>query len=224
MIMRIQNELVLKIIKFIAHRERKFLFLYFVMFCLLALTSISCTTLTVPEYEVPVIDKHTLVERHDNVVVAVFPMQDQNEQKIYFGSNLTDHGVLPIFLLVRNSSSRSYLLSSNQVQIDSTEKQTGRTEVVSDDMAYSVGAVGGALLSPALMVIGGKMLSNNSVVKHSLEKNKLRKTIVSPADVKCGFIYAPLQKGQKTMLITILLQDMESSLVTPYRFRINFNQ
>lgn len=220
---QIQSQDVRRLVKSVVHRERKSLPFYFVLPCLLALTGISCTTLSVSEYKVPALDEYALVERYGGVAVAIFPMHDLDEQNKYFGTDLTDHGVLPISVIVRNNSSSSYLLSGNQIQINSTENQSDRTEI-SDDAATAADVAAVALISPAMIVVGGQMRSNSSVVRHSLEKNELHRTIVSPGGVKHGFIYAPLKEEQRTIFITIPLQDLETSLETPYRFQIDLNQ
>ena len=185
----------------------------------------SCSTKTVSVYQPPSPSEHKFLEQTENVSVAIRPMLNNGEQIQYFGTSLTNRGVLPISIVVENrSTSDSYLLTGDQIQVSKTAKGINPDQVVSVEDATAVGVAGGVLISPVLILAGGKMYSDATVTKHSISKNELRRTIVSPGKIKHGFVYASIEKNQKNIFIMVPLRDTVKQSDIYFQFSIDLTQ
>jgi hypothetical protein len=114
-------------------------------------------------------------------IVAVQPLEDVNEQKTYFGTNLNRRGILPVLIVVRNTSaSDTCLLDQSEVGLGQGQELTGKG---ARKTASKLGS--GGLLDLSLV----REVSN---VRDNLVRRELHSGTLAPGRTISGFVYVPI--------------------------------
>jgi hypothetical protein len=114
-------------------------------------------------------------------VVAVQPLEDANEQKRYFGTNLNRRGILPVLIVVQSASaSDTCLLDRTEVGLGQGQELTGKG---ARRTASKLGS--GGLLDLSLV-------EEVTDVRDSLVRRQLRSGTVAPGRTISGFVYVPI--------------------------------
>jgi hypothetical protein len=114
-------------------------------------------------------------------IVAVQPLEDVDEQKTYFGKNLSRRGILPVLIVVRNTSaSDTCLLDKSEVGLGQGQELTGKT---ARRTASKLGS--GGLLDLSLV----KEVTD---VRDNLVRRELHSATLAPGRTIFGFVYVPI--------------------------------
>jgi hypothetical protein len=114
-------------------------------------------------------------------VVAVQPLEDVNEQKTYFGTNLSRRGILPVLIVVRNASAAdTFLLDQSEVGLGQGQELTGKS---ARRTASKLGS--GGLLDLSLV-------REVTDVRDNLVRRELRSATLAPGRTIFGFVYVPI--------------------------------
>jgi hypothetical protein len=114
-------------------------------------------------------------------IVAVQPLEDVKEQKTYFGTNLNHRGILPVLIVVRNTSaSDTCLLDQSEVGLGQGQELTGKG---AHKTASKLGS--GGLLDLSLV-------REVSDVRDNLVRRELRSGTLAPGRTISGFVYVPI--------------------------------
>ncbi len=128
-----------------------------------------CTALKLPEYTIKSSDQHLLSQTNDGLFVTVEFFYDEEKIQQYFGINLLEKNILPVFILANNhNSSSSFLLFKEKFSLnksnDKEQMQPTNTTSVSSSTGEGVAIAGAALISMPLLFIGAKMIADTSVI------------------------------------------------------------
>lgn len=133
------------------------------------------------EYPVRPIEEYSNKVIGKGSIVAVLPMEDVNEQKTYFGTNLNRRGILPVLIVVRNTSpSDTCLLDQSEVGLGQEQELTGKG---TRKTASQLGS--GGLLDLSLV-------REVTDVRDNLVRRELRSGTVPPGKTIFGFVYVPI--------------------------------
>ena len=116
-----------------------------------------------------------------SLIVAVYPLEDLNDQKTYFGTNLNRRGILPVLVIVRNTSaSDTCLLDQSEVGLGQGQELTGKG---ARKTASKLGS--GGLLDLSLV-------REVTDVRDNLVRRELRSGTLAPGKTISGFVYVPI--------------------------------
>lgn len=117
-------------------------------------------------------------------IIAVQPIEDANEQKTYFSANLGNRGILPVLIVVQNTSpSDTCLLDESEVGLGQGQEPTGKA---ARKTASELGS--GGLLDLSLV-------REVSDVRDSLVRRQLHSGTLPPGRSISGFVYVPVPTG-----------------------------
>src|SRR5581483_12233409 len=69
-----------------------------------------------PDYPVRPASEYANKVTKTNLIVAVETVEDQEKQKIYFNSHLSSKGILPVLIVIQNTSSTdTYLVDKSSI-------------------------------------------------------------------------------------------------------------
>ncbi len=152
--------------------------------CALALLSLadpSYASHHFPDYPVRSPDAYPNKAAKADLIVAVEPVEDPEQQKTYFNSHLSSKGMLPVFIIIQNSSATdTYLFDSSAV---------GLADVVDINSP-------GVRQSKARLGSGGLVdltqVTEATDVRENMMKKELRSKTLSPGSSVHGFVYVPV--------------------------------
>lgn len=166
----------------------------------LSFLSFGCTTLELSEYKAEQIEQYSNLQTKNELSIAIHPIVDEAESKKYFGVSLLDSNILALFVVAENKgTSSSFVISKEDFVL-------GRRNILSDKLSRdqrvgpegggtAVAVTGAVLISPLLMFVGAKMISDATVIKHNMTVKELTRKTISPGGRAEGFVYFELPKG-----------------------------
>jgi len=134
-------------------------------------------------------------------IVAVEPVEDAEQQKVYFNARLGGKGILPVFIVIQNNSATdSYLFDKSAVGLGETAEVTGKGARKTASMLGS-----GGLLDLTLV----KEVTD---VRENLMKKEVRSKTLSPGSNVHGFVYVPVPTDapRKKMHLQVPLTNARS--------------
>lgn len=154
-----------------------------------------------PDYPVRPAGEYTNKVVTPGLIVAVEPVEDLAEQKTYFDSRLSSKGILPVFLVIQNTSATdSYLFDKSAVGLGDAAEVTGK----------------GARKTASQLGSGGlvDLSQNNDVtqVRENLMKKEVRSKTLSPGSSVYGFVYVPVptDAARKKIHLQVPLTNVQS--------------
>jgi len=194
---------------------------------LLALTY-GCTTLQLPLYTSPPIDRYENVQVKGGLAVAVHPLVDEQEIKKYFGMNLLAAGILPVFVIGENRhASSSFLLLKEGISLTAAgvpdRPADGIDKPQSEANAKSVGYAALALgVNYVLVVIAAKRISDASVINLNFKAQEFHTRTLSPGQTAKGFVYFRLpEDGKLPKQSAVWLEALEAMSREAKRFKFS---
>jgi hypothetical protein len=185
-----------------------------------------------PDYQSQPFNQYQHSQVNDGLAVAIHPIANKEESKKYFGVDLLSNNVLAVHVVAENrSSSSSFILSKDQFSM-----RIGRSEKISASSPNKVGSgagakrmhiAGAALGSLPLLMVGGKMSSNASIIKHNFAVKELQKQILSPGETVEGFVYFQLpEKGdiQNQLTFHLEAQDLRNKVKKNFDYNYNYRK
>lgn len=182
---------------------------------MLCITSYGCATMQIPDYPKPSSNALKREKSINNLNIAIHPITDKQELEQYFGTDLSEAQILPVYVLADNkSSSSSFLLSKDYIALQQKKTSyrlktdsgsvTGRSQV-----GEIVALTGAALVSIPLLFGGIKAISNAEVVKQNLAAKALQTRTVSPGKSVDGFVYFKLPDKTTPLADWAILLDVK---------------
>jgi len=115
------------------------------------------------------------------LIVAVEPVEDPQQQKMYFNSHLTSRGILPVFIIIQNTSATdSYLFDRSTVGLGDEGGPTGK----------------GGRKTASLRTSGGlvdlSLINDVTQVRDNLMKKEVQSKTLPPGSSVHGFVYVPV--------------------------------
>jgi hypothetical protein len=128
------------------------------------------------------------------VAVAAVPVENKKEQRKYFGTVLTSKGYLPVFLVIDNHTSNSYLLAKEDLSYGPAgaprsdlgdPSKPSKSDTAIKVMQY-------VPLFP-VGLIAMAVVSNSFQPQENLLNKELQSTTISPGASAHGFIFIPVR-------------------------------
>jgi len=137
---------------------------------------------------------------------GIHVMSLASEQEIYFESNLSQHGITPIWLQISNMSTvDTFLIVSDDITVangNTTLSQAERTKTSVSTKSASIATTAGVvLLTPALaislplLIFGGISLKKAGEVKRNLVERQFYSRSLGPGASVGGFVYVQESKA-----------------------------
>lgn len=169
-------------------------------FCLIVsmLILVGCATMAVPpQYEPTKFSTH---QESGGIKVSIEPFVDKSMVKKYFGEDLISDGIFPIYVRIENGSKdNSIFINENTFSLVLPKDSSGNFEtnkIIDESGGVGLSVLGTVLISPPMMLLGGKMSTDASVINYTFNKNMFRPTTISPGKNASGFVYFSLpEKG-----------------------------
>ena len=184
--------------------RRKPLYVILSLFLMICIGLYGCGTMQVKDY--PRSSAATLgnAVTKNNLCIAARAVTDKKDLEQYFGTDLTELKILPVYIVAENRNiSSSFLLSNDYISLQHTSGLEGAKH---GDRSVSGKSPGGAatamaggaslllvpLAAPALLFTGLKAVSDASVIKQNLASKTLYTGTISPGKSTDGFVYFTL--------------------------------
>lgn len=172
-------------------------------------------------YPVKPIQHYPGVVTKDGVSFVAIRIEDRNDQRKYFGLNMSARGQLPILVILENGSADSYILKREKLTFVSPARTVGASDVArpsaSDKTMDAIGSV------PSIYTILATIASSRNI-KHrqNLLRVGLRSVTLSPGEAVHGFVFLPIRKLdlRKPVRIMVPLQRAGSSAVVTVDFQL----
>lgn len=134
-----------------------------------------------PDYPVRPADAYANKVANAGIIVAGEPVEVPEQQKMYFNSHLGSKGLLPVFIVIQNSSATdTYLFDSSAVGLADV------VEITSLGVRHSRAQVGsGGLVDLA-------QVNDATDVRENMMKKQLRSKTLPPGSSVFGFVYVPV--------------------------------
>lgn len=155
-----------------------------------------------PEYPVRPAGEYAHKVSKAGLIVAVEPVEDPEQQKKYFNSRLSSKGILPVFIVIQNTSpSQAYLFDRSAVALADIAAISGKRERKTASLLNSGGLIDLTLTTDATQV------------RENLMKKEVRSTTLLPGSSLRGFIYVPVPTDtpRKKMHLQVPLTNLQSS-------------
>ena len=135
-----------------------------------------------PDYPVRPAGEYANKVAQAGLIVAVEPVEETEEQKTYFHSHLSAKGILPVFIVILNTSGTdAYLFDKSAVGLADAADVTGK----------------GARRTASLLGSGGLLdltqVKDATEVRENMMKKEVRSKTLSPHTSVYGFVYVPMQ-------------------------------
>ena len=154
-----------------------------------------------PDYPVRPAGEYANRVAKAGLIVAVEPVEDPEQQKTYFNSNLSSMGMLPVFIVIQNTSATdTYLFDKSAVGLGDAAEITGK----------------GTRKTASLLGSGGlvdlTLVTDVKQVQENLMKKEVRSKTLSPGSSVYGFVYVPVPTDapRKKMHLQVPLTNAQS--------------
>jgi len=193
-----------------------------------------CATMHLPDYVHSDPNGYQYHAFRNHIVVGASPFVDKKECKKYFGTDLMKTSVVPIALSVWNQHPHnSYLLlkdniiiSNQRMDVHSSVKQVRSHQHRGGESTMKAGAVG-LLVAPvvgaAVILAGGKMISDAEVIQHNLEVKEICNKTLSPDSETGGFVYFRIPETQALgdkLYLKVDLVDVQNDDTVTFNFEM----
>jgi hypothetical protein len=166
------------------------------------------TTVTFPDFPSPSPGK-LIAFGDDDLAISAYPLTDSQDQKTYFGLDLSGAGVLPIWLSITDrSSTKRFLVDAEDIKLaygeDSIQEAERSHSTIDDSGATAVenvAAVGmaagpiGLAVSLPILLISGDELARQDEIRRNLMVRQFYSRTIGPAQSAVGFVYG--KRGQQ---------------------------
>jgi hypothetical protein len=130
----------------------------------------------------------------DGLQISVEPLFDSKQNINYFGTNLIDEKILPVFIMVNNLhatgsrvifSNKIHLNGLNDNHINSNDKIKATDMTKSIALSESSAAVGGV----PLMLVALSQISDSAEIRRNFKSKAYQTNTLSPGEQSQGFVY-----------------------------------
>ena len=184
---------------------------------LIALTTIACMV-KIDDSQPITISSNAFSGEKDGIMLWAEPYTDSSKVSRYFGHDLLNYGILPVFIRVQNSGRNTLLLQAGSftlsgadskadsmyadAQLNSVKKQGMFEE---DIGAIILGPILGALVKPGPVT---QYQRNMNAVKINMQKKALKEQTVFRTESVSGFIYVTYSDKQYLKGTQVLKMDI----------------
>lgn len=165
--------------------------------------SSGCSAPQLPTYPARQIDhyQHTLFK--DGLQMAVDPMFGSQENNTYFGVDLFQENILPVFVMVKNlNSNGSIVVHKNKISLNGLANDhmevNDKVDVVDASNAMALNEASAFLGSTPLMLVALSRVSDLAEIKRNFKTKAFQTQTLSVGKQSCGFVYFRLPEKIET--------------------------
>jgi hypothetical protein len=138
-----------------------------------------------PDYPVKPASEYSIKATEPGATVGIEPLDDSDLQKKYFNSRLTEKGILPVFVVVQNTSATdSIIFDKSAVGLADPADLSGKKN---RGIASKLGSGG-------LLDLG--QMRDITDERENMMKKQIRSRTLAPGTSVSGFIYVPVVRDQ----------------------------
>jgi hypothetical protein len=177
------------------------LYLLFGVFFLLS----SCSSAPkLPKYPTKQVGQYLHILHKDGLKIIVDPMFNSNDNITYFGIDLLQEHILPVFVIVENHSAKGghvvfnekiFLNGLNSEGMNKNDKFKGADISEGMNLVNTSAWVGGV----PLMLVGLSKISHAAEFKRNLKSKMFQTKIISKGEQCSGFVYFRLPEKNRDM-------------------------
>jgi len=173
------------------------------------------STLRLPQFNSPERDAYPYSKKENGVSVAIRPFLQVEEVEKYFGDNLLDQGIVPVYVFAENTTpSTSFLMLEENIKVEGREIHRSDSEIGDQSTSTAMAAAGslGGIFPPLIlfMPLAQQNSSDASMIKYNFAKKKLRAATLSPGRHNEGFVYFKITKEEKNFKQWAVIVEIEN--------------
>jgi hypothetical protein len=168
---------------------------------LLFVLAVASYSSELPEYPMQPASAYANKVVDSGLIVAIEVVGDTEQQKKYFNSNLNSRGILPVLVVIQNTSAENaYLFDKSAVALGNTIEAIGKGALKAGALLGSGGLLDVTLLPPGQM-------------RMALTRREIRSKTLSPGSTVSGFVYIPISidAPRKSVHLQVPLTNAHSS-------------
>ncbi len=156
------------------------------------------------------------------LIIGVQPVEDLNDQKNYFDSDLTKKGFIPVYIVIEDQSSADgFLFDKAGVKIG-VGTANGSGPNTNSKSVETLQVVSALLISPVGLIIGAKLAKDEALVQTNILKKEVQSKTLSPGSSISGFLYLPVPKAGPRQPIHLMIPIIRSGDDEPFNLDFNF--
>ncbi len=198
-----------------------------------------CTPMQLARYEAGNLSNYNHSKINSGLHVVVQPITDKDEQDKYFGRELTEKGVLAVYIHAENKNpTNSFVLSSDKIALVNLTSKESMEKAKKEDAAdpavgrtlamVSVIAIwfSGLILVPLAAVgacIGNQMMVNAAMVQYGVASSDLFTRTVSPGKSVEGFVFFKIPDKKinpNEFLLSVQAMELDASATHNFEFAL----
>lgn len=149
----------------------------------------SCSAPKLPVYPDRQLDHYQHVLTRNGLQIIVDPMFDSQENKTYFGTDLSQEDILPIFIMVKNLSAKeSYVIFSDKISLNISNRMNANENFEGADHSA------GTALAQVFLLPGLSLVSGAAEVKRNFKSKEFQTQTLSAGEQCSGFVYFRLSE------------------------------
>lgn len=153
----------------------------------------ACAPIKIPPYPIDRVETLSQSMTKEDVTVNIHVLNDPEEIKLYFGTDLLEQGLVPVLVRIENNHPQeSVVLLKNQVRLKS------RGQPDQDNVADPLGTVNrqgsaemivGGLVFLPMNILGVQGFAHSTAIRVNLLKKELKVQTLPPGSSDSGFLY-----------------------------------
>lgn len=185
------------------------------------------TPLASIQYYPPPISNSGYSKEADGLRITIDPVCDKERSQHYFDSDALSNGIFPVHVLLENTSAdASFLIRKQNFTLAVTVGTRPNVNATGTDVrsrpSEAAEAIGGALLSPALMLAGVPGLANAQALQHNFVRAELLDQTLSSGQGASGFVYFQVSEADAKAgsILRFNALDVQSQRNTQFEFSV----
>jgi len=154
--------------------------------CLIFILSPAFASRQLPEYPAKAAGDYSIKAADAGAIVGIEPLDESGLQKTYFNARLTEKGILPVFVVVQNTSATdSIIFDKSAIGLADPADLSGKQN---RSIASKLGSGG-------LLDLG--QMRDITDERENMMKKQIRSKTLAPQTSVSGFVYIPVPRGQQ---------------------------
>jgi len=161
------------------------------------LAGCSRTPVIYPDFPNHSPDQYQYHQENNGLVIGISPITDPQEIRKYFGVNLLEGGVLPVFLSANNQNPKAiFVLQREHITLGLNSNTDKQPEIIDSSDRESM-AIAAHLLSALFIPAWASAESEYFELKQNLARKEFRSKTLSPGRQTDGFVYFQIPSNNK---------------------------
>jgi len=160
--------------------------------CLLLILAPAFASRQLPDYPAKPASDYSIKAAEAGAIVGIEPFDESGLQKTYFNAHLTEKGILPVFVVVQNTSATdSIIFDKSAIGLADPADLSGKQN---RSIASKLGSGG-------LIDLG--QMRDITDQRENMMKKQIRSKTLAPQMSVSGFVYIPVPRSQQRAKIRL---------------------